>query len=1013
MCGIAGLYLPHGVVLGPDAARGAVGGMTGAMVHRGPDADGIWSDSLGRCVLGHRRLSIIDTSDAGVQPMTGADGRHVVTFNGELYNYQEIRPTLQALGRRFQGRTDTEVLLEAMAEWGVDALPRFDGMFAFAMFDAASGALTLARDPFGEKPLYYTRLAGGAVAFASELQALERCPGFDARVDVAAMAEVLSFQYIGAPRCIYASVKKLQPGCWMRIDPDGGAATGRYFAYQPGSTGYSRRPLSDLADELEDILVRSIARRMIADVPLGAFLSGGVDSSTVCALVRRKLGRPLKTFSMGFLDAPESEHLAARAFAEHLGTEHYDEVLEPDISGFLTDIGSRLDEPNADSSCLPTYLLSRFARRHVTVSISGDGGDEMFGGYGRYFSTLDDLARRRRGEIGGEWTAGGVYYGNRVLVSAEPQVEQLLGFVPPAYAQLLCGLRARVDASGEALLGEMRRTDAENYMPGAVLPKVDRMSMQCSLEVRTPFLNAEVARFAERLPDAALVDGTRGKLVLREIAYRYLPRELVDLPKKGFGLPLSDWARASMLEVAGRLLENDDSRLRATFGPQGIARFMAHQRTPGQFSPYQVWATAMLESWLRHHPVELPSAAEAAAAPNPGGGVMAEPDMEPALPAGFHLMVLPLGGQVYAVRRVECAAAPAPCLQDPLGSAPTELAMAALELVEGRAGEDAAARRCLLPAGEGGRLTLRGGLPRMSEPVQATAPPPAPVNFQPRDISALEQDLDYAVRIARFCVGEIPSAGMSMEGLRFLELGPGINFGPQLILASLGAQVSLADRFLAPWDEGYHPQFYTALAERWSGPADALRRAVADGGYHTTLALIAEPAEALSSVRDHAFDMVMSNAVLEHVFDFAAVAREMARVTRPGGYNAHQIDFRDHRNFDRPLEFLLEPDEAFEAEFRALSGERGNRVRAAEAEAHLLLAGFEIQGLEINSTATDAYLADVLPRLRRSPSSYRDWPEQDLRTICGRFRAIAADSEASRAEGRWKAAQIRNREHDA
>src|SRR6185369_15400100 len=318
MCGIAGWFAPRGASFAVSTMREAVASMAGAMVHRGPDADGVWADPEGRCVLGHRRLSIIDTSEAGVQPMLSAGGRRAITYNGEIYNYLDLRPELEALGSRFRTRTDTEVLLEALANWDVAALPRLDGMFAFAMFDTLTGELFLARDAFGEKPLYYTKLRNGGIAFASELQALERCPGFDPAVDVSAMAEVLSFQYIGAPRCIYRSVKKLEPGHWLKISADGMTSTGRYFEFRPGQAGFVDRPLPELADELEDILLRSISRRMIADVPLGAFLSGGVDSSTVCALVRKRLDRPLKTFSMGFLDEPDSEHVVARAFAKHL-----------------------------------------------------------------------------------------------------------------------------------------------------------------------------------------------------------------------------------------------------------------------------------------------------------------------------------------------------------------------------------------------------------------------------------------------------------------------------------------------------------------------------------------------------------------------------------------------------------------------------------------------------------------------------------------------------------------------
>jgi asparagine synthase (glutamine-hydrolysing) len=428
-------------------------------------------------------------------------------------------------------------------------------MFAFAAFDRASGKILLARDPFGEKPLYYTTLANGAFAFASELQALELLPGFDATANLDAMAEILTFQYAGAPRSIYQAVNKLEPGCWMEIDADGQTRSGRYFQFEPHGASTGERTMDDLADELEDILVRSLERRLISDVPLGAFLSGGVDSSVVCALVRRKLGVPLKTFSTGFSDAPESEHLTARAFAEHLGTEHYENVVSPDVSAFIDHIGDLLDEPNGDNSCLPTYLLSKFAREHVTVAVSGDGGDEMFGGYGRYFSTLEDQARSLSAGYPTGFAPGAVYYGNRILVGDEPFIENLFGFLPEGFADHLARLRSELDEAGPGrLLEAMRRSDVDNYMPGAVLPKVDRMSMRNSLEVRTPFLNTELAHFAQRLPESVLVQGGRGKLVLREVAYRHLPRELVDLPKKGFGLPMSDWARTSLLSVAQTVL---------------------------------------------------------------------------------------------------------------------------------------------------------------------------------------------------------------------------------------------------------------------------------------------------------------------------------------------------------------------------------------------------------------------------------------------------------------------------
>jgi asparagine synthase (glutamine-hydrolysing) len=609
MCGINGLWQAKKKTFSRDEALRLVAAMNDSLAHRGPDDEGVWSDAEGHCALGQRRLSIIDTSEAGRQPFASGDQRWWITFNGEIYNFREVRIELEAAGIRLRGRTDTEVLIEAIALWGPDALHRLDGMFAFAAYDTLTQSIFLARDPFGEKPLYYTVLSSGAVVFASELQALELLPGFDRTVDTEAVAELLSFQYIGAPRSIYASVKKLPPGHWMRIDGRGERRIERYFAFRPGSGGYTSRPRAELVDELEEILARSIKRRMIADVPLGAFLSGGVDSSTVCALARRKLGVPLQTFSTGFADASESEHLTAREFASLLGTDHHEQLIVPQAAEFLRGIGRVLDEPNADSSCLPVYMLSEFARQKVTVALSGDGGDELFGGYGRYFYTLADQATKQPEELR-EWCPGDDYYGPRILVSTEAHIAELFGFVPPGLIRRLTALRADIDGGQPGgLLSRLRRTDADHYMPGAVLAKVDRMSMRHGLEVRTPFLNVELARFAEQLPDDVLVRHGHGKMLLREVAYRYLPRELIDLPKQGFGLPMSDWGRTSLLEVATELLQEAECRTLPLFGREGIDRFLQRQRRPGEFSAYQVWALAMLESWVRHHDAVIPDLA--------------------------------------------------------------------------------------------------------------------------------------------------------------------------------------------------------------------------------------------------------------------------------------------------------------------------------------------------------------------------------------------------------------------
>ena len=408
--------------------------MANVIANRGPDGSGVWVDEYARCALSHRRLSIIDTSTAASQPFHSGDGRWRLSFNGEIYNYRDIRARLEQQGCRFRSRSDTEVLIEALALWGPGVIREMDGMFAFAAFDTQTGKLILARDPFGEKPLYYSWLDGNTLAFASELRSLETLDRFDRTINIDALAEFLSFQYVGAPRSIYAQTAKLMPGSYMVIDPDGGVENVQYFRFQPGVGEPDRRPLAAIADQLEDILVRSIERRLIADVPLEAFLSGGVDLSTVCALIAKKLGVSLKTYSIGFEGASsaESEHEVARAFARHIGADHHEEIISPDVGRFLENYGRLLDEPNADTSCLPTYFLSRFARRHVTVAISGDGGDELFGGYGRYASMLRERAKRQVQPFlpDGYWAPGAQYYGPAILIAAENEVGELLDSCP-------------------------------------------------------------------------------------------------------------------------------------------------------------------------------------------------------------------------------------------------------------------------------------------------------------------------------------------------------------------------------------------------------------------------------------------------------------------------------------------------------------------------------------------------------------------------------------------------------
>ncbi|MCP5143956.1 MAG: asparagine synthase (glutamine-hydrolyzing) [Gammaproteobacteria bacterium] len=598
MCGIAGI-LRKTDRISPAQALHLAEDMANAMVYRGPDDHGTWLSPDGRVALAHRRLSIIDTSHGGHQPMLNHAGSSATVFNGELYNFRELAAELSGRGVQFRTRSDTEVLIASLEEWGPAALERFDAMFAFANYDVSERRLLLARDIFGEKPLYYVDTPD-FFAFGSELHLLTLLPGFDASISTAAISSYLSFQYVPAPWTIYQSALKLLPGHYLTVDASLQVRSDRYFEFRTAAEKSGTRPLDDLADELEALLEETIRRRLISDVPLGAFLSGGVDSSTVAAIVRRKLGIPLQTYSIGFANHPDSEHFEAAETAKLLGTNHADQVLSTDVLSLGTHIGSVLDEPNADTSCLPTYLLCKFAREHVTVALSGDGGDELFGGYGRYFVTVDEWERWRGGDPAlGWWNPGDVYLSSRILVFPDDVLQQLMNPVPTEAARLLSSMRTAITADSRPMLNVMRELDAATYLPGAVLAKVDRMSMQHSLEVRAPFLGTDVARFAMGLAADDCYANGQGKRVLKRVAERYLPKSWLDRPKRGFGLPMDMWGASTMLPALRDVVLSDDCRLVNWIPRKQLEAFVAAQQQ--DFHPYRTWSLFILEIWLRHH----------------------------------------------------------------------------------------------------------------------------------------------------------------------------------------------------------------------------------------------------------------------------------------------------------------------------------------------------------------------------------------------------------------------------
>ncbi|MFO0874334.1 MAG: asparagine synthase (glutamine-hydrolyzing) [Phycisphaerales bacterium] len=627
MCGICGIVDFAGRIGRDELARIAVR-MRDALRHRGPDDAGLWtSDDAAtatgggsrpgggagvRVALGHRRLSIVDLRPEARQPMGNEDGGVQVVFNGEIYGFQPLKDRLAREGHVFVTRTDTEVLPHLFESCDPREVPAkcgsLDGMFAFAAWNVAEQRLVLARDPFGKKPLYWM-LDQGVLAFASELRCFAFVPGFRPEIDRDALGEYLLLQYVHAPRTIHPQVRKLEPGSCATIEFSGGSPRvrlDRYWRFE--ATGPARRPTLSLdaaADALRAILLEAVQKRLMSDVPLGAFLSGGVDSSLVVALMRRELGRAVETFSIGFAGTDESEHEFARETARHLGATHRDEILSPDVMSLVHTIAERLDEPNGDSSCLPTYLLCEHARRHVTVAISGDGGDELFGGYGRYRDTLNEhgsawrrLAARLRGRATAR--ASDLYLSPRLLIWQPEDVGALLGGLPTGVDTLLATWRAALDDPSLPLLDRLRTLDAATYMPGAVLAKVDRMSMLHSLEVRCPLLDKEVAAFAMRIDVANCWRGpAETKRVLKHLASRYLPPEWMNRRKMGFGLPANSWSPEPMLALAHDTLLAPDGRIGALLDRAELRRRIEHMRHPGCFSIYRLWPLVVLELWMR------------------------------------------------------------------------------------------------------------------------------------------------------------------------------------------------------------------------------------------------------------------------------------------------------------------------------------------------------------------------------------------------------------------------------
>lgn len=624
MCGFAG-FLGMPLQTGRDA-EGILRGMGETLVHRGPDDQAVWWDPSSGFGVAHRRLSVYDLSEAGRQPMVSHDGRYVLAFNGEIYNHLDLRRRLvsESAERVWRGHSDTEVLLACLADWGiVHTLESVVGMFAFALWDTRERTLCLARDRMGEKPLYWG-WQGQTLLFGSELKAMRAYPSFRREIDRGALTLLLRYNYIPSPHSIYRGISKLAPGHYVLVrSGDQAAAPTMYWDHRRIIESGLAAPFTgneeQAMNELEALLASSIRGQMIADVPLGAFLSGGIDSSVIAALMQQQSARPIHTYAIGFEDQALDEAVHARAVARHLGTTHSElYITEQDALSIVPDLPRIYCEPFADSSQIPMCLLSRMARRHVTVALSGDGGDELFGGYNPYRFTPDIWRMLRR-----------VPYPLRrrvAMLTTLPlpqRAEKLLSVIGARDPRQLYGqIRSHWTEPESVVLGArepdsplrgvggwpffepfetwMMSLDAHDYMPDDILVKVDRAAMANSLETRIPMLDHRVVEFAARLPlPMKIRDGT-GKWLLRQMLYRHVPQPLVDRPKAGFMVPLGAWLKGPLRAWAEDLLQEDRLRHEGYFDDKKVLAVWREHLSGRVDRSSKLWSILMFQAWLSH-----------------------------------------------------------------------------------------------------------------------------------------------------------------------------------------------------------------------------------------------------------------------------------------------------------------------------------------------------------------------------------------------------------------------------
>lgn len=634
MCGITG-YLNDRTAVSESVVRC----MAEQIFHRGPDGSGVWCDATAGLALAHRRLAILDLSDAGSQPMTSADNRLVLVFNGEIYNHAELREAIVATGwtEGWKGHSDTETLLAALQLWGIEGtLPRLNGMFAFALWDKSRKVLSLARDRAGEKPLFYGT-SNDTFLFASELKAMKAHPDWTGVIDRDVLAVYLRHAYVPDPHCIYQGISKLPPAHWLEVKNGVAGQPVSYWSLADAATMPRRsEPTSKIVGDLETLLMNAVGLRMESDVPLGAFLSGGIDSSVVVAMMQAQASRPVKTFTVGF-DVPgynEAQH--AKAVAEHLGTEHTELYVTPqDALDVVPHLPNYWDEPFADSSQIPTFLLSQMTRESVTVSLSGDGGDELFCGYNRYGQGFDLHRRLRRLPYSAQKILA-------ALLSNAPahMIDVIMQAMPRKLRYPALGDRLRKlgnvmshsegDAYYRSLISQiqdpesfilgafeadtllshpdqwpplddfrevMMYLDTLTYLPGDILTKVDRASMAVSLEARVPMLDHRVIEYAWSLPLDAKVNTGQMKWPLREVLARHVPRELFERPKMGFGIPIEHWLAGPLKEWAETLLSEAALNRDGYFDTAAVRKMWSDHCSGRRRAHHQLWTILMFQAW--------------------------------------------------------------------------------------------------------------------------------------------------------------------------------------------------------------------------------------------------------------------------------------------------------------------------------------------------------------------------------------------------------------------------------